>query len=266
MFAPNGTGRVGDGGVHVTGRWPWGSGTQHCQWILGGTRCDDDTFRLCFFPATDVTFHDTWHSSGLRGTGSLDFSVEDAFVPDARTLQPGVTRPMIDSPLAAFPNFALLASGIAAVALGIGRRALDELVAMAAGKRPQFSSRSLAQSPFAQIELAKAEAGLRAGRAFLLDELATTWDRAVAGGRVELPNRIAIRLASVNATRAAVAAVDAGLHAGRRVERVLVQRPPALPPRRPRGDAAHHGGAQARRDPRQADDGPGRRHQHALTG
>ena len=43
-------------GVHVTGRWPWGSGTQHCQWILGGTRCDDGTFRLCFFPAADVTF------------------------------------------------------------------------------------------------------------------------------------------------------------------------------------------------------------------
>jgi alkylation response protein AidB-like acyl-CoA dehydrogenase len=209
VFAPNGAGRVVDGGVHVTGRWPWGSGTQHCQWILGGARCDDDTFRLCFFPATDVTFHDTWHSSGLRGTGSLDFSVDDVFVPDARTLQPGVTHPMIDTPLAAFPNFALLASGIAAVTLGIGRRALDELVAMAAGKRPQFSSRTLAQSPFAQIELAKAEAGLRAGRSLLLDELATTWDVAAAGGGVALANRIAIRLASVNATRGAVAAVDA---------------------------------------------------------
>ena len=209
VFAPNGTGRAVDGGVRVSGRWAWGSGTQHCRWILGGVRVDDDTFRLCFFSDVDVTFHDTWHSSGLRGTGSLDFSVDDVFVPDERTLQPGVTQPAVDTPSAAFPNFALLAAGIAAVGLGVGRRALDELVSMAAGKRPQFSSRTLAQSPYAQIELARAEAGLRAGRAFLLDELAATWDVAVVGGRVELADRIRIRLACVNATRAAVAAVDA---------------------------------------------------------
>jgi alkylation response protein AidB-like acyl-CoA dehydrogenase len=209
VFAPNGVGVTEGDGFRITGRWQWGSGTQHCRWILGGTRCDDDTFRLCFFDAADVTFHDTWYTSGLRGTGSLDFSVDGVLVPADRTLQPGVTRAAVETPLAAFPNFALLAAGVAAVALGIGRRALDELVALAEGKRPQFSSRTLAQSPFAQIELAKAEAGLRAGRAFLLDELSRTWDAACAGGRVELPARIAIRLASVNATRAAVAAVDA---------------------------------------------------------
>jgi alkylation response protein AidB-like acyl-CoA dehydrogenase len=200
---------VDGAGVRVTGRWQWGSGTQHCRWILGGARCDDDTFRLCFFEADDVTFHDTWYTSGLRGTGSLDFSVEGVYVPAERTLQPGVTRPAVASPLAAFPNFALLAAGIAAVALGIGRRAIDELVALADDKRPQFSSRTLAQNPFTQIELARAEAGLRAGRALLLDELARTWSAVTAGGRVELAARTAIRLACVHATRTAVAAVDA---------------------------------------------------------
>jgi alkylation response protein AidB-like acyl-CoA dehydrogenase len=209
VFAPNGQGVVDGAGVRVTGRWQWGSGTQHCRWILGGARCDDDTFRLCFFEADDVTFHDTWYTSGLRGTGSLDFSVEGVYVPAERTLQPGVTRPAVASPLAAFPNFALLAAGIAAVALGIGRRAIDELVALADDKRPQFSSRTLAQNPFTQIELARAEAGLRAGRALLLDELARTWSAVTAGGRVELAARTAIRLACVHATRTAVAAVDA---------------------------------------------------------
>jgi alkylation response protein AidB-like acyl-CoA dehydrogenase len=209
VFAPNGQGVVDGAGVRVTGRWQWGSGTQHCRWILGGARCDDDTFRLCFFEADDVTFHDTWYTSGLRGTGSLDFSVEGVYVPAERTLQPGVTRPAVASPLAAFPNFALLAAGIAAVALGIGRRAIDELVALADDKRPQFSSRTLAQNPFTQIELARAEAGLRAGRALLLDELARTWSAVTAGGRVELAARTASRLACVHATRTAVAAVDA---------------------------------------------------------
>ena len=57
-------------------------------------------------------------------------------------------------------------------ALGIGRRALDELTALATEKRPQFSKRTLAQNPYTQIELARAEAGLRSARAFLLDEVA----------------------------------------------------------------------------------------------
>jgi len=209
VFAPNGRGVVDAEHVRVTGRWQWGSGTQHCRWVLGGAECDDDTFRLCFFDVADVTFHDTWFASGLRGTGSLDFSVDDVVVPLDRTVQPGVSRPTIDVPMAAFPNFALLAAGIAAVGLGVARHALDELVALAEGKRPQFSSRTLAESSYAQIELARAEARLRAGRAFLLDELSKAWEAAVAGGSIELSARVGIRLACVNATEAAVAATDA---------------------------------------------------------
>ncbi|MDQ3470610.1 MAG: acyl-CoA dehydrogenase family protein, partial [Actinomycetota bacterium] len=209
VFAPNGEGHVDGDTVTVTGRWQWGSGTQHCRWVLGGVRCDDGTFRLCWFAAADVTFHDTWYTSGLRGTGSLDFSVDGAVVPLARTVQPGVSRPTMDIPLAAFPNFALLAAGIAAVSLGIGRHALDELVALAEGKRPLFSSRSLAESPFTQIELARATARLRSARAYLLDELAAAWALANERGRIDVATRAAIRLASVNATESAVAATDA---------------------------------------------------------
>jgi indole-3-acetate monooxygenase len=208
VFAPTGVGTADGDGFRVTGRWQWGSGTQHCRWIVGGANCDDDTFRLCFFEAGDVAFHDTWYASGLRGTGSLDFSVEGAVVPVVRTIQPGITPPSVDVPLGAFPNFALLAAGVAAVSLGIGRRALDELVDLAPGKRPQFSSRTLAQSGYTQAELARAEAALRAGRAFLLDELGRAWDVAGAGGRVELSTRAGIRLACVHAASAAVTATD----------------------------------------------------------
>jgi alkylation response protein AidB-like acyl-CoA dehydrogenase len=208
VFAPNGSGVAVDGGYRVTGRWQWGSGTQHCQWITGGVRCDDDTFRLCFIPAEDVEFHDTWYTSGLRGTGSLDFSVSDVFVPLDYTFEPGRTRPVVDTPLAAFPNFALLASGIAAVALGIGRRAIDELAAMASGKHPQFSSRSLAEHPYTQIEIAKVDAGLRAGRSFLIESLAAAWQEASAGGSISVDRRVDIRLAGVHAVEAAVAATD----------------------------------------------------------
>ena len=208
VFAPNGKGRVDDGAVTVSGRWQWGSGTQHCRWIVGGVLCDDDALRLCYFDAADVTFHDTWHTSGMRGTGSLDFSVADVVVPLGRTFQPFGGGATIDAPLGHFPNFTLLAAGVAATALGIGRRALDELAALAADKRPQFSSRTLAQSAYAQIELARAEAGLRAARASLLESVAAAWETCVAGDRVTIEQRVAIRLAGVNAAEQATRAAD----------------------------------------------------------
>jgi len=212
VFAPNGKGVAstlgGTAGFSVTGRWAWGSGSQHCRWVLGGVLCDDGTFRLCWFPQSEITFHDTWHTSGMRGSGSLDFSVNEVFVPLERTIQPGVTKPVVDSPTAHFPNFTLLATAVSAVGLGIARRSLDELVELAQGKKPQFSSRTLAQSGFTQIELARAEAQLRSARAFLVDELSTAWDVAASGRPVSIEARIGIRLAATNAATVSATVAD----------------------------------------------------------
>jgi alkylation response protein AidB-like acyl-CoA dehydrogenase len=213
VFAPNGKGTRceygGLEGVEVSGRWAWGSGTQHCAWVLGGAKCDDGAFRLCWFPQSDIQFIDTWHTGGMRGSGSLDYSVERAFAPLRRTIEPGVTPPVIDNALARFPNFTLLAAGVAAVGLGVGRRALDELTDIAEGKKPQFSSRTLAHNAFTQIEFARAEAALRSARAFLLDEVGTAWDSAEAGRPVTIEQRIVIRLAATNAAAAGIVAADA---------------------------------------------------------
>ncbi len=212
VFAPNGKGEAltvdGVDGFSVTGRWAWGSGTQHCQWVLGGALCDDGTFRLCWFPQSAVTFHDTWHTTGMRGSGSLDYSVNAVFVPAARTIQPGVTRPVVRTPLSQFPNFTLLAAGVSAVGLGVARRALDELVELAQGKKPQYSSKTLAQSGFTQTELARAEGKLRAARAFLLDELRSSWGAAVAGAEVTVEARTGIRLAATHAASVGAEVAD----------------------------------------------------------
>jgi len=123
-------------------------------------------------------------------------------------MQPGVTRPVVDTPLATFPNFTLLASGVAAVGLGVARRALDEIVDLAQGKKPQYSSRTLAQSGFTQVEVARAEGELRAARAFLLDELAAAWDVAAAGGAVSVEARTGIRLAATHAATTGARVAD----------------------------------------------------------
>jgi alkylation response protein AidB-like acyl-CoA dehydrogenase len=195
-------------GFQVDGRWAWGSGTQHCQWVLGGALCDDKTFRLCWFPQGDITFHDTWHTVGMRGSGSLDYSVQAAFAPAEFTMQPGVTRPVVDTPLARFPNFALLAAAVSAVGLGIARRALDEVIDTAQGKKPQYSSKTLAQSGYTQIEVARAEAKLRSARAFLHDEVGTAWATVQAGDDATIEQRTGVRLAAINAATAGAEIAD----------------------------------------------------------
>lgn len=208
VFAPNGSGVTDGDGFRVSGRWQWGSGTQHCDWVLGGARCDDDTFRLCFTPAGNVEFYDTWHTMGMRGTGSLDYSFHEVFVPADHTMQPGVTRPTVDVPLARFPNFTLLGAGVAAVGAGIAERALAELAEMAETKKPQYSTRTLAHVGYTQIEYAKALASVRAARAYLLDELSRAWDLAVSGEAVNDHQRVQIRLAATHLGVTAAQATD----------------------------------------------------------
>lgn len=207
VFAPNAVGTRDGDGYRATGRWQWGSGTQHCEWVVGGARCDDGTQRVCFFSPDQLEFHDTWHTAGMRGTGSLDFSVDNVFVPEEYTYAVG-EPPVIDEPISRFPNFTLLALGIAATGLGIARRALDECAELAGAKKPQYSSRSLAESAYAQNEFARAEVAWRSARALLRTEVGEAWDAAVAGEPVGVEARVAMRLAAAHAASTCVGVAD----------------------------------------------------------
>jgi alkylation response protein AidB-like acyl-CoA dehydrogenase len=207
-FAPNGKAQAVDGGWRVAGRWQWGSGCQHCQYIIGGTTTDAGEFHLMFFDAADVTIHDTWYSSGLRGSGSHDYSVDGAFVPRGRSVQPFLGTRHVDSPLARFPNFTLLAACVSSVSLGIARHAIDELTELGQQKRPMLSSRTISQSGWAQAELAKAEALLRSAQAFLHHELHEAWATTLSGSRADVHQRARIRLAGVHAAESSARAVE----------------------------------------------------------
>ncbi len=169
--APTGRGVAVDGGYRVSGHWGWGSGTAHCDWIVGGALVDNAAFHLMLFPADDVAIADTWYSHGLCGTGSNDFSIDDAFVPVGRSVEPLRAAPTEPSMLGRFPTFSLLASGVAAVLLGIARRAVEEIVTLAGNKTPMFGPKRLAEFAIAQIEIARAEASIGAARAFLDHEV-----------------------------------------------------------------------------------------------
>ncbi|MGE0572407.1 MAG: acyl-CoA dehydrogenase family protein [Dehalococcoidia bacterium] len=212
-FAPAGKGTKVDGGWQVTGRWQWGSGSQHASWLTGGTICDDG-LHLAFFPVADVRFIDTWHASGLRATGSNDFEVTNAFVPEGREVAVGRVGPQIEGPLGAFPNFTLLALGVAAVCLGIGRRAIDEIESLATTKKPGGSTRTLAEQVPAQLNIGTAEARLASARAYMLDETERAWEAVARGARLSTESRARLRLAAAHAAREAAAATDLAYSTG----------------------------------------------------
>lgn len=218
VFAPRGKAVAVDGGFRVNGEWQWGSGTQNADWILAGCRVIRDgkpellsngtpRSRMMLLPADQIEFLDTWYVSGLAGTGSTDFLIRNAFVPESRAIGIGVDGPL-PRPLYAFPQFGLLGMGIAAVALGLARAAIDELIGIAGGKTPSGSARPLAARPATQSEVSRAEATLRSARAFYYETIEAAWQAARKAGRIDTEHRRDIRLATTFATHACAETVD----------------------------------------------------------
>lgn len=213
-FAPTGKGRTVDGGWIVDGRWMWGSGTQHCAWINGGVMTDSNEMRLMFFRRDQVEHLDTWHSSGLRGTGSTDFRVSGAFVPRGREIWVGKVWAQVDSPVSRFPNFNLLAAGLASVCTGIAARAIEEIVALLGSKTAGLTRSKAAEYPPAQMNVAQAEASLSAARAFLFDEVSKVWEAVVRGDRPSVEQKARVRLACAHAASESARAVDLCYNSG----------------------------------------------------
>ncbi|HEX2192530.1 MAG TPA: acyl-CoA dehydrogenase family protein, partial [Acidimicrobiales bacterium] len=198
-------GRPVEGGLRVSGRWGFGSGVGHSDWICGACVLVDDegrpqlsdngspTVRLVFFPRAELTVHDTWHVSGLEGTGSHDYSVDDIFVPAERTMGFDLV-PWPAGDLWRVPAISLVIGPFAAVPLGIARAAVDELVSLAMTKTPYRSSRRLADRDVAQTMVARAEAAVRAARHFVLAAMRDV-SAARDGEEVTLHERAILRLA-----------------------------------------------------------------------
>lgn len=217
VFAPMGVAEIEGDTATVTGRWAWGSGSRNASWIFGGSRlmrggepvtADGRPQTMMFaMPAEAVTIHDTWDPSGLAGTGSHDFEAKGVQVPLGHGAD--ITRaPRETGALYAFPVFGMLALGIAAVATGLGRAAIEEIQRIGGGKRPQGSRRLLGERVAAQAEIAHAEAAVAASRAYLADAIGRAWDHARAGGEMPAQARRDLRLAASYAVEQCVGAVD----------------------------------------------------------
>ncbi len=188
--APRGRAEVVESGFRVSGTWPFSSGCQHADWIIGAcvvTRegqpvpgpieCGPPQTRIVVLPADAWTVEDTWSVSGLKGTGSHSTVLEDAFVPDAQTFELGGPS-CLEGPLYAGigPWIPLMH---AAFAVGLAEGAVDDLAAMAGtGRQQLFARTSMQESPVFQYEVGRLDADLAAIRALLKTRAEGHWARA----------------------------------------------------------------------------------------
>jgi alkylation response protein AidB-like acyl-CoA dehydrogenase len=210
-----------DGGYRLRGQWPFVSGGHDCHWFLflpqimegDQPRLNDQgspVQRFMFLPANQATILDTWHTLGMRGTGSDDVVVSDLFIPERHTAllapleKPGTAYQGPLYRLTVWVPIALLAPP----ALGIARAAIDSLIELTRTKTPSFTGSSLAQRQVVQRQVAEAEATLGAGRAYLYATFQETWDAAAQGAEISLDQKLKMQLATSHAIVCAAKAVE----------------------------------------------------------
>lgn len=200
------------GGYRVTGRWSFVSGAYDCRWFQFIPRLmDGDQPRLnaqgvplqifAFLPADTISILDTWHTLGMRGTGSHDVVASDVFVPERHTApmapleRPGTGYQGPLYRLTIWLSVALLALPT----LGVARAALDDLLELARTKTPRYTGSTLSARQVVQRQVAEAEATLGAGRAYLYAIFQETWEAAVQGVEITLEQKLQMQLATSHA-------------------------------------------------------------------
>nr|ART37637.1 E428 [uncultured bacterium] len=182
QVAPMGRADVVDGGYRVTGRWRFASGCQHATVLMGGCMVHDQgesrrladgqpEIRLMLMPVSACTIIDTWQTTGMRGTGSHDFTAQDVFVPTEESMS-FFDPPQCSGPLYSLPH--LFLAGHTGVPLGIARGALDTVLELSTQKVMLPAQRLLREEGQVQETVAWAEASLGAARSYayaVIDEL-----------------------------------------------------------------------------------------------
>lgn len=191
---PSGRARRVDGGYVITGRWSYGSGIHHAEWVHSGCIVMDGdrpalgpdgspVITVAHHPKSTIRLLGNWDVLGLRGTGSFDYCTieSELFIPHCLCYPPDATEPHHGGRQYEVVLVGFTAWGHTGWALGVGRRILDELAQLARKRRDLFGL--LADSLTFKKSFAEAEARYRAARALVYDSWATI-DHTAAADRV----------------------------------------------------------------------------------
>jgi alkylation response protein AidB-like acyl-CoA dehydrogenase len=222
-YAPQGVAKPVDGGYIFNGRWQFSSGTDHCDWIFLGAMIGDaegtplmpPQMLHMILPRKDYEIvEDSWDVVGLRGTGSKDVIVKDAFVPSYRTMDAmkvmdGTAQReagMTDT-LYLMPWSTMFPLGISSATIGIAEGALAAALDYQRS-RVNSSGVAIKDDPYVMYAIGEAAADINAARQELLANVDRIYDMVDAGKEVSFTDRAAGRRTQVRAVWRAVSAVD----------------------------------------------------------
>ena len=219
LFPPAAGTRV-EGGWRVTGRVPFGSGCHNADWMAmpmiemdgGAPKAapgEQPTVYAVFFPREQATILDTWHTLGMRGTGSADITADDILVPDRRVTPvrpltnpaPGFGGPVFRM----WPMTAVLGESIVSVA--VATSAINDLVDLAATKTPAYLSTPLKEQTLAQVAAGRALGRVNAARDTLYRAAGEAFDDVSRGNLLTDASRVRLQVAVSFAAEACAEAV-----------------------------------------------------------
>ena len=221
-YAPMGKARPVEGGFVLNGRWPFSSGTDLCRWVTiggfitetDGTTVTDRRARHFVLPRSDYEIlQDSWQVVGLKGTGSKDLVVRDAFVPSYRVIDTeeitegtAGTATGRENPLYAMPRNVMFAGAVSAATIGICKGVLDAFIELVRTRDGRYGKASL--DPYQLAALGECAADIDASICHFLSDIDRVHDICAAGEPTPISLRAKVRRNQVRATNRSVAAAD----------------------------------------------------------
>ena len=201
---PPGKAVLVDGGYQLSGRWKWGTGVMHADWILAtGMVPGESPPRMLFFvfPAGDAKVIDTWKMDGMAGTGSHDIVTEALFVPAHRVIDMGHMREgrapgalLHANSIYRMPMLPFLGITAAIPAVGTARATVQAFQARLGVRVLHGTITTQAEKPIAQMRLAQAEMHARTAELHLRDAARQTMTLADRTIPSTVDERIYIRV------------------------------------------------------------------------
>lgn len=220
-YAPTGSVTVVDGGYRLSGRWNFSSGCDHATWVLlGGVVPGPDgapiDFGTFLVPNSDYRIEDVWNAVGLRGTGSNDIVIEDAFVPTYRMLSFGATTALQcpghavnTAPMYKLPFASVFSNSITAPIIGMAQGAYEAHVEMMRNRvRISYGGQKVAEDGYAQVRVAQAASDLDASWLQLMRNIGELMQLGEANAEIPMELRVRVRRDQVLGTARAISAVD----------------------------------------------------------
>jgi len=219
-YAPTGKAVRAPGGYRLSGRWSFSSACDHASWVvLGAIPSGEGTTRVeqkIFLVAPgDWRIDDDWFVMGLSGTGSKSIIVEDAFVPEHRTLGWveccfGLGPGLAVNPGALFrvPFMSVFGACLVVPAIGAAKGAYAEFARQAKDRVRAMDRRPATEDPYLQLRLADAEAEINGAERRVLSDFREEMERVEAGEKIPFEDRARYRWHQIHAIDSSAKAVE----------------------------------------------------------